>query len=76
MISFKGRGTEKNFSKYQSLLEDYLNEKNKKYAAAKAIYAFYSPPWIPGFIKRHEVLLVIESESDSQTNNTTEEETE
>ena len=61
VISFKGRGRDKNFSKHQKILENYLKEKNKNYNEEKAIYAFYNPPWTPWFMKRHEVLFVIET---------------
>ena len=61
-IRFEGRGSEENFSKYQKVLEQYLIENNIKYDKDKPVYAYYSSPWVLWFMRKHEVLFVVEIE--------------
>lgn len=81
VIRFQGGGSEKKFSKYQKILEEYLIENNIKYNKDKAIYAYYNSPFTLWFMKMHEVLFVIETEevvkkieSESQKSESTESE--
>ena len=62
VIRFHGSGSEKKFSKYQKILEEYLIQNNIEYNKDKVVYAYYSSPFTLWFMKMHEVLFVIETE--------------
>ena len=57
-IRFSGAGTEEDFSAHRARLEGYLLGRNIPYIP-QAIYAWYDPPWMPGFLRRQEVLLPV-----------------
>ena len=55
-IRFSGRAIDKNFSKYQQILEKVIEENNIKVDLTTPINAYYNAPWTIPFFKRNEVL--------------------
>lgn len=55
---FTGAGNEANFTKHLSLLEKWLSDNGYGIAGAPR-YAGYSGPWVPGPLKRNEVLVTV-----------------
>ena len=55
-IRFSGRATDKNFSKYQKILEQSIEENNLEADLTNPINAYYNSPWTLPFFKRNEVL--------------------
>ncbi|MCW4114261.1 heme-binding protein [Aurantimonas sp. MSK8Z-1] len=58
-IRFSGNFTASLASKKLMALYNYLADENLK-QKGDPIYAFYNPPWTPGFLKRNEILIEIE----------------
>ena len=46
-------------SKKLMTLYNYVSDQNLK-QKGDPIYAFYNPPWTPGFMRRNEILLEVE----------------
>jgi hypothetical protein len=55
-IKFSGRSTDKNFNKYQKILENSVEKNGFKVDLKKPIKAYYNSPWTIPFFKRNEVL--------------------
>lgn len=55
-IRFSGRAIDKNFSKYQKILEKVIAKNNIKADLSNPINAYYNSPWTIPFFKRNEVL--------------------
>ena len=55
-IRFSGPFNEKNFSKHESMLYDWLIQKGIKPACLPVI-AGYDPPFMPWFLKHNEILI-------------------
>jgi hypothetical protein len=55
-IRFSGRSVDKNFNKYQKILEKAIEENNIKTDLSNPINAYYNSPWTIPFFKRNEVL--------------------
>lgn len=58
-VSFNGKFTASLASKKLMTLYNYLADQHLK-QVGDPIYAFYNPPWTPGFMRRNEILLEIE----------------
>lgn len=58
-IRFSGNFTATLASKHLMTLYNYLADNNLKQKGDPE-YAFYNPPWTPGFLKRNEILIEIE----------------
>ncbi|MBO0902605.1 SOUL family heme-binding protein [Jiella sonneratiae] len=58
-IRFNGNFTATLASKHLMTLYNYLADNNLKQKGDPE-YAFYNPPWTPGFLKRNEILIEIE----------------
>ena len=56
VIRFSGRAVDKNFSKYQKILESVVEKNNIKVDLTNPINAYYNSPWTIPFFKRNEVL--------------------
>jgi hypothetical protein len=56
VIRFSGRATDKNFNKYQKILEEVIQENDIKVDLTNPINAYYNKPWTIPFFKRNEVL--------------------
>jgi hypothetical protein len=56
VISFSGRAVEKNFNKYQKILEEAIQENGIKADLKNPTNAYYNSPWTIPFFKRNEVL--------------------
>jgi len=56
VIRFSGRSVDKNFNKFQKVLERAIKENNIKADLANPINAYYNSPWTISFFKRNEVL--------------------
>jgi hypothetical protein len=55
-VQFPGRATERQMrSRRDALLERLATEGLKP--AGEAVFAQYNPPWVPGFLRRNEVLV-------------------
>jgi DNA gyrase inhibitor GyrI len=57
VIRFSGRAVDKNFNKYQRILESAIKENGLKADLKNPINAYYNAPWTIPFFKRNEVLL-------------------
>ena len=57
-IRFSGASSDKNIEKNQKKLIDYIR-KNQIQSVGSPTYAFYDPPWIPSFMRRNEIMFVI-----------------
>lgn len=57
-IRFSGFFNQKKIDRNIELVKDYLEEKNIGHDK-EAVIAGYSPPWIPGFLARNEVMVKI-----------------
>ena len=55
-IKFSGRAVDKNFNKYQKILENTIEENSLEADLTNPINAYYNPPWTIPFFKRNEVL--------------------
>lgn len=55
-IIFSGRAVDKNFNKYQKVLERAIEENGLKVDLENPINAYYNAPWTIPFLKRNEVL--------------------
>ena len=55
-ISFSGFNSHKNFYKYKTQLQNYMN-KNKLEISGLPIYAYYNPPFVPYFLRKYEILI-------------------
>ncbi|MFT4718529.1 MAG: hypothetical protein ACI9IL_000863 [Rickettsiales bacterium] len=55
-IRFSGRAVDKNFNKYQKVLERAIEENGLKADLENPINAYYNAPWTIPFFKRSEVL--------------------
>ncbi|BDA84102.1 hypothetical protein Sa4125_16440 [Aureimonas sp. SA4125] len=58
-IRFNGNFTASLASKKLMILYNYIAEENMKQKGDPE-YAFYNPPWTPGFMKRNEILIEVE----------------
>lgn len=58
-IRFSGNFTATLASKHLMTLYNYLADNNLKQHGDPE-YAFYNPPWTPGFLKRNEILIEVE----------------
>jgi len=58
-IRFSGNFNATLASKHLMTLYNYLADSNLKQKGDPE-YAFYNPPWTPGFMKRNEILIEIE----------------
>ncbi|MFT6077839.1 MAG: hypothetical protein ACJA02_000964 [Myxococcota bacterium] len=56
-IRFSGRSTDKNFNKYQKILEGVIKENSIEVDLENPVNAYYNQPWTFPFLKRNEVLL-------------------
>lgn len=66
-IRFSGRARDTLIERHEQRLRTWLAERGLKPAAGAPTYAYYNPPWIPGFMRRNEVLIdVIEGTAQSQ----------
>lgn len=54
-IRFSGRSTDSNVYQHEKELRDYIKKSDIKFKD-KPLYAFYSAPFVPWFLKRNEVL--------------------
>lgn len=59
-IRFSGSANEKTFEAHAHALSEYLQREGHE-LASQPIYARYSPPWTPAFLRRNEVLIEIKS---------------
>ncbi len=57
-ITFRGSFSDKNISKYQMQLLNYI-EANQLNASGLPGYAQYSPPWVPPFLRKTEIMFEI-----------------
>lgn len=57
-IRFSGRADDELLAENTALLQDWL-EREQLTALGPPTYAFYNPPWIPGFLRRNEVMVEI-----------------
>jgi len=57
VIRFSGRSVDKNFNKYQKILESAIKENGLNADLENQINAYYNAPWTLPFFKRNEVLL-------------------
>jgi hypothetical protein len=55
-IEFSGRSTQKNFNKYQAILEKEIKNSKINADLSNPINAYYNSPWTLPFLKRNEVL--------------------
>jgi len=55
-IKFSGRAIDKNFNKYQKILEQEIKKNKIKADLKNPINAYYNSPWTLPFLKRNEVL--------------------
>ena len=58
-IKFSGRSTDSNIYEHEKELKEYI-KKNEIKTVGDPIYAFYSAPFIPWFMRRNEVIFVVE----------------
>ncbi len=58
MLRFSGGRSEENEQKHLALLRKWMEEK-KLASTGEPVFAYYDPPWIPGFMRRNEVMLTI-----------------
>ncbi len=58
-IRFSGRSNDKNFAKYQKIVEQVIKEKKLKVKLSNPIKAYYNHPWTLPIFKRNEVLFEI-----------------
>lgn len=58
-VSFSGAFTASLASKKLMALYNYLADEGLK-QKGDPVYAFYNPPWVPGFMRRNEILIEIE----------------
>ncbi len=58
-VSFSGSFTASLASKKLMALYNYLADEGLK-QKGDPIYAFYNPPWVPGFMRRNEILIEVE----------------
>jgi hypothetical protein len=61
VIRFSGRAVDKNFAKYQNILQGIIKENGIGADLKNPIKAYYNPPWTLPFLKRNEVLFLIKS---------------
>ncbi len=61
-IRFSGRAGDALLERQEQRLRTWLAERGLKPAEAPT-YAYYNPPWIPGFLRRNEVLIEVAGES-------------
>lgn len=57
-IRFSGRAGDALIERQEQRLRTWLAERGLKTAGAPT-YAYYNPPWIPGFLRRNEVLIEV-----------------
>ncbi|MFP4130381.1 MAG: SOUL family heme-binding protein [Halorhodospira sp.] len=55
-IRFSGRARDALIERHEQRLRTWLAERGLQPAGAPT-YAYYNPPWIPGFLRRNEVLI-------------------
>jgi len=60
-IKFSGRSTDSNIYKHEKKLKEYI-KKHKITVIDKPIYAFYSAPFVPWFLRRNEVLFEVKNQ--------------
>jgi hypothetical protein len=58
VLRFSGGRNETNEQKHLALLRRWIEDR-KFVTAGEPIFAYYDPPWIPGFMRRNEVMLTI-----------------
>lgn len=58
VIRFAGKATDETLLQQQQLLEQYLRAHGIR-SIGSIWYAFYNPPWIPGFLRRNEVMVAV-----------------
>jgi hypothetical protein len=58
VLRFSGGRNETNEQKHLALLRRWVEDK-KLVTVGEPIFAYYDPPWIPGFMRRNEVMLTI-----------------
>lgn len=62
LIRFSGQADDEKIKEEFKKLMDFVAEK-KLDAGREPILAFYNPPWIPGFLRRNEILLPLSAGS-------------
>ena len=58
VITFNGKNEEKNISKHEAKLMDFITKNNLKCVKAP-IYAFYNPPWTLPILRKNEIMFEI-----------------
>jgi len=58
-IRYSGWETPENMNKHETILMKYVKSNNLK-TIAPPTYAQYNEPWIPGFMRRNEILVEVE----------------
>lgn len=64
-IRFSGSWKEKRYSRRKDELDAWI-EKNGFRVTGEPVWARYNPPFLPGFLKRNEILIPIERPADSK----------
>jgi effector-binding domain-containing protein len=59
VIRFSGKATDKQLSQHEQALKHFLQVHNLE-ATGPIWYAFYHPPWTPGFLRRNEIMVAID----------------
>lgn len=57
-LQFSGSQGEKNLQENMVQLENYVTD-NGLQTNGKPFYAFYDPPWTPPFLRRNEIIIMI-----------------
>ncbi len=58
VIRFSGRTTDENFEEHKNKLKDYLDQNDLSYAPSPT-YAVYNAPFTPWFMRRNEVMFLL-----------------
>ena len=58
VITFNGKNEEKNISKHEAKLMDFITKNNLK-CDKTPIYAFYNPPWTLPILRKNEIMFEI-----------------
>ncbi len=59
-IRFTGYFQQNSIQKHKELLSEWLKEQGLE-SQGDAIVAGYSPPWVPGFLARNEILMMLKA---------------
>jgi DNA gyrase inhibitor GyrI len=63
VYQYSGGRNEKNEADALKLLRAWMQEKKLTPAQSAPMFGYYDPPWIPTFMRRNEVLLLVEADS-------------